>query len=208
MRRFFLLLLCVVFAGVMSCHKEKPETDELLGEEKEAPDQEGWNSKVTATRNGRLEAVVEYGHMARYSKQKRVFFDEGVAVDFYDAYGRPRSRVTASTGELYEATNDIIAIGHVVVHSDTGVTVWTERLGYRQASGKIYSEVDVMLVTDKGDTLYGTGFESDTQLRQWEIKRPRGTAHSGLDLSPEQLRKRPAPSDTAAAGTLPTGNQP
>ena len=196
---FFILTVLILSA----CRSEKTAPDSLTEAHKEIPDQEGWNSKVTATKNGRLEAVVQYGHMARYSNQKRAFFDEGVAVDFYDLYGRQRSRVTAERGELFEATNDITAMGNVVVTSDTGVTVLTERLGYRQASAKIYSDVDVTLITVQGDTLYGTGFESDTQMKQWEIKKPRGTAHAGVNLSPEQLRRRPASDDSSVAAPQP-----
>ncbi|MBN2356496.1 hypothetical protein JXO59_10305, partial [candidate division KSB1 bacterium] len=104
-----------------------------------------------------------------------------------------------------EITNDIVAIGHVKVVSDTGITLFTEKLAYNQKTEKIFSDVDVMLITDRGDTLYGVGFESDKQLHFWQIIKPRGTSHKSLDLSGEQFRKsRPdttskPPSDSLAA---------
>lgn len=182
-----------------ACHEERA-TDLAGGEEAEVPDQEGWNSRVSATKNGRPEAIINYGHMMRFLNRKKVHFDEGVAVDFYDIHGRKRTQLTADAGELNETTNDIMASGNVVVVSDTGVTVYTEQLGYRQSSGKIYSQVDVMLISAKGDTLYGTGFESDTALRQWQIKNLAGTSHARLDLSGERFKKRPAAADSSAAG--------
>jgi len=141
--------------------------------------------------------VVEYGHMTRYAGKSRVYFDEGVKVDFYDAAGRKRSQLTAQAGELLEVTNDIVAIGQVKVVSDTGITVLTDRLAYNQKTEKIFSELDVTIITSQGDTLYGTGFESDTQLHFWQIKKPRGISHSSLDLSGEQFRKEKVRPDSA-----------
>lgn len=201
-----LYLLAAGLLLISACRKEKPSAP-LEGQKVEIPDQEGWNSRVHATKNGRPEAIVEYGHMKRFSNRKKVFFDEGVAVDFYDLNGRKRSRLDADSGEMNEATNDITAFGHVVVVSDTGITVYSERLGYRQATGKIYSDADVVLISTRGDTLYGTGFESDTQLRNWRIKKPSGASHSRLDLSGERFKKRPVfrPDSSAAAAADSTG---
>lgn len=188
------VLLLMLAAG---CHEERP-TDLSGAEEAEVPDQEGWNSRVSATKNGRPEAIINYGHMMRYLNRKKVLFDQGVAVDFYDIHGRKRTQLTSDAGELSETTNDIMANGNVVVVSDTGVTVYTEQLGYRQSSGKIYSQVEVMIISAKGDTLYGTGFESDTALRDWQIKNLAGTSHTRLDLSGERFKKRPLADSTAA----------
>ncbi len=186
----------------LACQREKPAALEEEPGAAELPDQEGWNSRISATKNGRPEAIVEYGHMRRFNSRKKVLFDEGVAVDFYDVNGRKRTRLTAESGDMNESTNDITAQGNVVVVSDTGVTVFSERLGYRQATGKIYSDTDVTLISDKGDTLYGTGFESDTQLRRWKITRLTGTSHARLDLSGEKFKSRPPlKPDSSAAKT-------
>jgi LPS export ABC transporter protein LptC len=202
MNKTMLILLLLALGLQPGCQKEKPAATEEASTA-EVPDQEGWHSRVSATRNGRPEAIVEYGHMRRYNSRKKAVFDEGVTVDFYDVNGRKRSRLTAETGDLNEATNDIMAQGHVVVVSDTGVTVYTEKLGFRQATGKIYSDVDVILISDKGDTLYGTGFESDTQLRKWKITKLAGTSHARLDLSGEKFKTRPPfKPDTSAAKVI------
>ena len=191
MRFAALFLVGLLYALTVACQKEEaaqPQQDQST----EIPDQEGWSSRVHATKNGRPEATVEYGHMRRFNNRKKVYFDEGIAVDFYDLNGRKRTHLNADAGEMNEATNDIMAWGNVVVVSDTGITVFTEKLGFRQATRKIYSETDVVLISNKGDTLYGTGFESDTQMRNWRINKPSGASHSRLDLSGERFKKRPA----------------
>jgi LPS export ABC transporter protein LptC len=161
----------------------------------EQPDQEGWNSTVVSTENGRKQAVVHYGHMARFNQKKLVKFDQGVHVRFYDEKGESHSTLTSDTGELQEASNDITARGHVHVVSDT-LMLWTEELHYVQALQKIRSDTTVRFVTLQGDTLFGTGFESDSRLRNWQITNLHGIAHRSLDLSLDRLRK-PSRKDTS-----------
>jgi len=160
------------------------------------PDHEGWNSTVVSTENGQRQAVVTYGHMARFNQKKLVKFDQGVQVQFFGENGEIRSTLTADTGELLESTNDITAKGHVHVVSDT-LTLWTEKLYYVQALEKIRSDTTVRFVTLKGDTLYGTGFESDSRLRNWQITNLHGIAHRSVDLSLDRLPKRPRPDSLA-----------
>ncbi|OPZ82744.1 MAG: Lipopolysaccharide-assembly, LptC-related [bacterium ADurb.Bin431] len=186
-----LLVALALLAAAPACQKHKPDAP-AEEQQEEQPDQEGWNSTVHATKNGRPEAIVTYGHMKRFNNRKKVYFDEGVKVDFYDPEGRMRSRLEAENGEMNEATNDIMARGSVVVVSDTGITVFSESLGYRQATGKIYSDVDVVLISDKGDTLYGRGFESDTRMRNWRIRALSGASHARIDLSGERFKRRPS----------------
>jgi len=197
---YYAALLAAILALALAsgCRKDKA-AGPLEDQNGEIPDQEGWNSTVHATRKGRPEAIVTYGHMRRFSNRKKVYFDEGVGVDFYDINGRKRTRLDAERGEMNESTNDITATGHVVVVSDTGVTVFTESLGYRQATGKIYSDLDVVLISNRGDTLYGRGFESDTQMHNWRIKQLSGASHTSIDLSGDRFKKRPPfPSDSTA----------
>jgi LPS export ABC transporter protein LptC len=184
--RLYRLLLASLLLSVY-CNRQTPVKDQTHPA-REIPDQEGWNSIVTSTNKGRVEAVVHYGHMARFNISRLVKFDENVQVDFFDEAGKLRSVLTADTGELREASNDIAARGHVQVVSDT-LTLWTEELRYEQATATIRSDVEVKFVTLDGDTLYGKGFESDSRLRNYRISNLSGIAHRRVDLSMEQLVK-------------------
>ncbi len=196
-----LILVSFVFFPI-ACNREKPAWVAEQNQTAEIADQEGWNSTVTATKEGRVEAVVRYGHMMRFSEKKLAKFDQGVTVDFYQTDGKHGSLLTAERGELNENNNDVVAMGNVVVVSDTGVTLHTERLAYSQKVGKIFTEEDVMITTTDGDTLYGTGFESDPNLEHYTIKKVRGKAHAGVDLSTDRWEKRrQASSDSSSAAT-------
>jgi LPS export ABC transporter protein LptC len=118
-------------------------------------------------------------------------------VEFFDEHGQARSVLTADRGELREASNDISASGRVMVVSDT-LTLWTEELRYEQKTEKIRSDVEVQFVTLTGDTLFGSGFESDSRLRNYHIRNLHGLAHRRVDLSLDRYRK-PAPTDSQRA---------
>lgn len=148
----------------------------------DGPDQEGWNSKVTVTSTGRIAAIVQYGHMAKYSKDRRVLFDDGVVVDFYGKKGEHSSKLTSARGILHENSNDVEALGNVVVVSDSGTTLRTEKLRWLNQREKIVSEEFVTITTAKGDTLYGHGFESDATMRQWSIRKLSGVSKKKVNL--------------------------
>ncbi len=180
-----------------ACEREEPPS--VAQNRTSVPDQEMWNSTVTSINKGRKEAVVNYGHMLHYADKKLYKFDQGVLVDFYDADGEHASRLTAERGQMDERTNLVKAMGNVVVESDSGVTLFTEEVYYDQNIDKIISNVDVMFTRTEGDTMYGTGFESDPQLENYIVKSPHGKAHKGVDLSGDRWRKpETQPQDTTA----------
>jgi len=191
-RRSARLFLPLFLLMSISCRRQEPV--KAAQQPVKYPDQEGWNSKVTSTNNGRVEAIVHYGHMARFNESRLVLFDEGVRVEFFDEHGFPRSVLTADRGELREASNDISAFGRVKVVSDT-LTLWTEELRYEQKTERIRSDVEVQFVTLNGDTLFGSGFESDSRLRNYHIRNLHGLAHRRVDLSLDRFQK-PASADS------------
>jgi LPS export ABC transporter protein LptC len=156
----------------------------------EVPDQQGWNSTMTATVNGRVNAIIKYGHMQRYANQRLVKFDSGIEVDFYNVEGRHTSNVTSKRGALYESNNDVEAIENVVVVSDSGITLRTERLRWEQQRQKIVTNDFVTITTAERDTLYGHGFESDQSLKNWSIVRPTGVTEKKVNVSTLEEEKK------------------
>jgi len=148
----------------------------------EGPDQEGWNSTITVTSNGRITAFVKYHRMEKYSKKRRVFFTDSVAVDFYNQQGLHSSQLTALRGVLNEETNDVVALGNVVVVSDSGVTLRSDSLRWDNRRQKVLTEAFVTITRANGETLQGYGFESDPNLKTLSIKRASGAAAKKLEL--------------------------
>ncbi|HOX86563.1 MAG TPA: LPS export ABC transporter periplasmic protein LptC [bacterium] len=201
MRAFCTAVMAIAIgAALISCSRSEQDgySDNEDTPNQPIPSEEGWNSTVRASRRGRVEAVVRYGHMSRFSDQKTLHFDEGIRVDFYNSQGNVSSRLSARAGEMNEQDSWVKAIGNVVVESDTGVTLFTEELFYDQSRAMITSETDVVIATAEGDTLYGEGLESDPQMIHYRIIKPRARAHTGLDLAPEKWTSSPATIDTVS----------
>ena len=182
-----LVLFFCASLGFTACEqsKEPSQQAETSGEER-LPDQEGWNSTVRATRHGKLQAIVHYGHMMRYQGEHKIHFDQGIHVEFFQESGEKASELSAQKGFMDERSHVVKAMNHVIVESDTGITLYTEELYYEQQSQKIVSHVDVKITTAEGDTLYGNGLVSDPNLVHFNILKPHGRAHKGFDMQAEE----------------------
>jgi len=177
---FFLFFLWIFLSG---CARKKHENVLITDQQnKEYPSQEGWNSEIILSRAGLCQAVIHYAHMVKYDKKKVVFFDGGVEVDFYDKNGNHTSHLTSEKGEYHEATEDVVGLGNVVVVSDSGVTLRTEVLRWDNRREKIFSDTTVMITTEKHDTLYGVGFESNADLSHRVIYKPWGITDKKINI--------------------------
>jgi LPS export ABC transporter protein LptC len=139
----------------------------------DVPDQELWNAKITFTRDGVPVAVIQSGHISKFSRRSTTYLDSGVVVDFFSKEGKHASRVTAEKGQVDEFRKDLLATGDVVAATDSGATLRTPALRWDNKSRHIVSDAEV-IVTTATDTLYGIGFVSDENLENWEIQKPTG----------------------------------
>ena len=141
------------------------------------PTQESWNTTVTFTDSGIVKAILKAGHLSAYEGSKQTSLDKGVHVDFFDEHGVHSSVLTSETGKVDETTNNLEAIGNVVVVSDSGVVVRTEKLFWDNQRQLIHSE-EFVTITSPKENLQGHGFESDQNLKNYKIFRVTGTAKS------------------------------
>jgi LPS export ABC transporter protein LptC len=176
-KKVFYFVLAVLWLG---CRSQEQQT--MTPQNYEGPDQEGWNSRITVTSNGRISAILQYSHMEKYSRRREVKFDGGIIVDFYNTAGQHTSNLVAERGVLYEDSNDVEALDNVVVVSDSGMTVRTQRLRWDNLRQKIVSNDFVTITTAQNDTLRGKGFQSDQSLKHWSIGRPSGVSQKRVDL--------------------------
>lgn len=192
-------------ATALSCggRPDKPSRQaapESAVPESEPPTQESWNSDLTLSRAGKPQAVIRYGHMAQYDSRRMAYFDGAIRVDFFDGGGRHTSVLTSDRGEYNSATEEVRGIGNVIVVSDTGVTLRTAFLRWDPRVEKIQSDSAVTVTTQDADTLFGTGFESASDLSRWMIRKPTGSTRRRVDIEKAESNLRPAPrSDSAAA---------
>lgn len=190
MNKFLQTILLMLALLIMSCSREESVPVDS-GKSRKLPDQEIWDFQAKSTVNGKLEALINAGHMQRYSREELMLFDSGVQVDFFDENGEHASVLTSDNGEYNAQTEDVKAIGNVVVVSDSGITLYTEELFYYRKTDQIISNTKVKVETEEGHILHGYGFQSDAQMNKWQIIRPYdGVAPEGVDLSLDRFEKR------------------
>lgn len=164
-------LILSVCAGC--AREESSDTSLIEAVPQRIPTQEMWKSRIIITKAGHKQAILDYGHMIQYQGEALSFFDQGVQVDFFDAEGRHASRLNAEAGTYHQKNESVQGLGNVVVVSDSGYVMKTERLEYIATAEKIRSDTLVMMVSPGLDTLWSVGFESNADLTQRIFYQPR-----------------------------------
>lgn len=141
------------------------------------PSQESWNSTITFSDSGTVKAIVQAGHIYAFDNSSVTHLDSGVIVDFFDEEGFHTTTLTSREGVVDEGTNNLEATGNVIVRSDSGTVVYTEKMFWNNQRQLIHSPEFVRIISPK-ERLQGTGFESDHNLRNYRIFKVTGTAES------------------------------
>ena len=141
------------------------------------PDAESWNAIITLTNEGAKRAVIRAGHLEKYNEKKYILLNENVDADFFNSEEIYTTNLKSKIAEIEEERDYLIAIGDVVVLSDSGITLFTDTLSWDNVKERIFTDSRVKFITEKNDTLYGVGFESNVELNNWKILQPTGVFH-------------------------------
>jgi len=165
----YIFILVIVSSGLMMCSAPEEQEQTVPGQR---PTQESWDSEIYLTELGERHATIQAGHLAQYEDKEMVILNEDVKTDFFRE-NKHSSTLVADSAVVFRNTNVMRAFGQVVVESDSGITLYTERLAYDPDTEKITADTAVTLTTET-DTLHGIGFESNSDLTEWVITQPRG----------------------------------
>ncbi len=97
-----------------------------------------------------------------------------VEVDFYNEQGEHVSLLLADSADIHMKTHNLSAFGNVVIHSDSGLILLTEKLEWNDQYDMLFTEDSVTFTSAESDTLHGICFESDVDLTHWKIFNPWG----------------------------------
>ena len=170
------VLIILLALGYTGCTKTGDYSQFPKGQ---VPDQEIWNAVITVTRNGEPDSRIFAAHMLQYPKSDEMIISDSMRIDFYRD-GKHESYLTADSGMVNDRTEDIVAIGNVVMVSDSGFTAYTDSLFWINDSDKVYTNSAIQIYS-KEDTLYGTDFVSDTKFENWTIFNPLGKTSRQLE---------------------------
>jgi LPS export ABC transporter protein LptC len=142
---------------------------------KTIPQQESWNSHIVISDSGQIKAVVDAGYLKSYEFSRQTLMSEGVVARFYDEHGVQTSVLTSREAKVDEGTNNLEAIGNVLVVSSDSTKLRTERLFWDNRRQQVHSPEFVRINSPK-EQLQGHGFESDQSLKNYKIFRVTGEA--------------------------------
>jgi LPS export ABC transporter protein LptC len=168
MKKFILHTYIFLTLIIISCSetKLKPQTDSSINSE-DIPDQESRNATITFTEEGKLKAIL-YADVIRVLGDKNQKDLENVKIDFYNEQELQTSSLTSRKGRIDDNTQDMFAIDSVIAVSDSGVTLTTDELIWKNKTRKIITDKFVRIVSDK-EIIEGYGFESDQNLQNYTI---------------------------------------
>lgn len=138
------------------------------------PDAESWDAVITLTNKGSKRGVIRSGHLEKYNDNEFILLDQNVDADFFNEEEVFTTNLKSLVAEIDEEEDFLVAIGNVVVVTDSGVTLFTDTLSWDNQKEKVFTSDSVIFITEKKDTLYGIGFESDIELNNWKILQPTG----------------------------------
>ncbi len=165
--KFLTILLLLLFLAGCDDEKVKPSINTSLNVE-ELPAQESWNSKVFFTDSGKTQAVLHSGHIRIFSGTQETLLDSNVKVEFYNDLEKVTTVLTSKRGRVDDITQNLYAIDSVVAVNDSGVTLITPELMWRNEDKKIISSKYVTILTQQ-EKIQGYGFESDQSLNNYVI---------------------------------------
>ncbi|MCC6398980.1 MAG: LPS export ABC transporter periplasmic protein LptC [Bacteroidetes bacterium] len=172
MKRLSVLVCCALLLAACE-EKAKPRVSPLSGSE--IPSQESWNSTVVFSDSAQLKAVLWAGHISVFSSRQITEMTDSIRVDFFDDQEQHTSLLTARRGVVHDATRDLEAYENVIVVSDSGTTLKTERLFWNNATKKIHTDAFVD-IRSPHEHIMGHGMESDQGLKHYKIFKVTGQA--------------------------------
>ena len=165
MKRYFFLLIFL-----FACQSNELQKS---GQTRQGrPDAESWDAVITLTNKGAKRGVIRSGHLEKYNDNEFILLDQNVDADFFNEEEVFTTNLKSLVAEIDEEEDFLVAIGNVVVVTDSGVTLFTDTLSWDNQKEKVFTSDSVIFITEKKDTLYGIGFESDIELNNWKILQP------------------------------------
>ena len=175
MKNIYWIIVFIILST--ACSDKSNQTK--LSKGADYPDQESWGVTIILTDSSIERARVQSGHLEKYNQEQYIMLNDKVKVDFFDKKQIHVAVLNSDKAEVDQSTNNMKAIGNIIAVSDSGITLYTDTLFWDAKKEKMSTMDSVMITTTETDTLYGIGFESDSDLQNWKIIKPSGVTSRG-----------------------------
>ncbi len=162
-----------------------PQSIERITQKVETSTEQLEQVRILYSDLGRIRAELTAPRLVHHYDEKEPYseFGNGISIRFFDDQFNEESRLTAGYGILYEKRDEMIARNQVVVTNQKGEKLETEELIWNQRQRRLYNNRFVKITT-ADEVIYGEGFESYDDLRDYRIRKIRGTVQLSTSAQP------------------------
>jgi LPS export ABC transporter protein LptC len=129
--------------------------------------------------------------------QPYIEFPKGILLIKYDSEEKIISRITSDYAKQFEKDKKWEAKNNVIAVNAQGDTLKTELLIWEEKAGRIYTDKFVKIIRPN-QTITGIGFESDQNLQNWRINKPRGPIYVNVKNEKSSTNKiQPKPEENS-----------
>lgn len=170
---FYVVVGMIFFAAVFSsCENDLAVIRDMQKSKLSVDEANGIVSYFSMS--GKVRARLTAPQLFRYyDSVPRIEFEKSLHVDFFNDVLQSESYLDARKGYYYEQQGKVTLRDSVVVIRKEGDTLRTNELYWDQQQHRLYTHADVE-IRQKTKTIFGKGFESDEQLRNFRIDTVRG----------------------------------
>lgn len=172
MNKYIALLFCLLIITACEDDKSHSKIVKEAEEQIERPDQLAHNIEVTFMDKGKKVALLKAGRARVFNSRSETLLDSSVYVDFFSREtGNKISTLTSDSARIDDKTKDMLALGDVLVVSDSNQTrLTTTVLEWLNKTQRLYSS-EFVTINQPGRITTGHGFESDLKLENYRINK-------------------------------------
>jgi len=172
-RTIVFVLMLFLFACKEDVKESEPTTNEVI------PTQTVEDFALKETHGDKKIWLLRAEKALSYEEKHTIWIYD-VNLDFFDENGLISSTLTSDSGIVFSQTNNMRALGNVVVVSKDGDRLETETLDWLNTERKIYTK-DLVKVIQEKSVMTGIGLESDPNLEHIKIKKDLRIKYEGRD---------------------------
>lgn len=176
-------LLLGVAMLFLSCSDEvKQEIPKNSFIEQKYPAIDATDYDVVITEDGIVTYHLTAPKLIKFETKERPYseFPDGFHITKFDENKKKTSELSANYGKNFDKEHKWEAIGNVIAINIDGDTLRTEHLIMLEKEDRIYSDKYVR-ISRKDQIITGIGFESDQEMKNWVIKKPKGTIYGDVE---------------------------
>ena len=168
-----ILALSAVLLFATSCERKVDKIKDM--EVLNLPSLTAMDFESVITDSGKVQLIMSAPVMESYDNEESPYseFRSGIKALFYDGNAEPVATVTSKYARFTNKKNLWELRDSVVVLNGTNDMLETEQLFWDQEKDLIYNDRFVK-ISNKDQTITGTGFESDLRLTRRQIKKVSG----------------------------------